>query len=781
MLGSRTFNITPGVVEAEPIVACFLQNYSTKGHHDDNSMERANPVNEQLKMPTVSLKLIIILCWGMISFNSFAQTEAPSWVEFAEKKESGKLGEATLSDYSYSGYHFSEKEIPDVSNWTTFEVTNYGAIPNDTLYDDAGIRAAIDSAIASNQPAVVYLPAGKYLVADTTNENNPFVVNASNIVLKGAGAGPGGTEIYTDQFGSFPWRFHFKAENAGNDDQITSINKRINRGAFTIEVQNGSGLSVGQVVELYHKGVENLGANMPGSSYKSVWNIDNRGVTTLEKHLIESINGNQVTFASPVQYTITADISGAELRKYYTIEEVGVEDILFTSGWTKSPEIYAHHASDFVDYAYRALAFENVQNGWIRNCEFRGWNESLMIEKSIGITVKNILISGKQGHTSYFARRCYGVLFEDCRDIVSPGFQNTGGQGHGPGMRWSTVNTVFRNCEMQSHQSIDCHGYHPYSNLLENVHGGSFRNNGGAENSYPNGGPYMTFWNFEHISRYTTWIFDFWDLTTRRNYTYANPIFVGFQAPAQNITLENTLLNELEGVEVYPKSLFDAQLQLRLYGAYMSASSSEEDFFPVHANDENPQTYWTSKHSGAGEWLLLDLGKPEIVNEVTVDETISRIKDWKLEAFVDGTWETIASGTNIGTDHIIPFDQKATRKLRFTVISMMAGEEGNPISINQFHVSGSSGYVSIDEPGRFHQDFISIYPNPNNSILNIEINLEGDKKIELYNQLGELVWQKTTSQRNIQLSKGKEWKHGLYIVRVTGRGNAVHLKKIVIY
>ncbi|WP_066630713.1 DUF4955 domain-containing protein [Labilibacter marinus] len=722
--------------------------------------------------------LLIFLLPNMLVLQ--AQTEAPSWVQFAEKKESNKLGEATLSDYSYSGYRFSEKEIPDVSAWTKFDVTNYGATPNDANYDDDGIRAAIAAASSSGQPAVVYFPAGKYLVADAANASKPIVINKSNIVLKGAGAGAGGTEIYADQYGDFPWRFHFKADNAASDDLITSISKRINRGDFTIEVQSASALSIGQTVELWHQGVENLEANMPGLSYNPVWNTGNRGVRTLEKHIITSIEGNNVTFKNPVQYNITAEISGAELREYYTIEEVGVEDILFTSGWKNSSEIYTHHGSDFVDYAYRALAFENVKNGWIRNCEIRDWNESLMVEKSMGVTVKNILISGKQGHTSYFARYSYGVLFEDCRDIVPVGFKDAGGQGHGPGMRWSTVNTVFKNCEMQKHQPIDCHGYHPYSNLLDNVYGGSFYNSGGAESAYPNSGPYMTFWNFIHASNYSSKQFDFWDPVNRKTHTYAKPIFVGFQSPGENITFKNEGLNELKDVEAYPKSLFDAQLQLRLYGAYMSASSSKAASLPVNANDRNTQTSWISKDSGADEWLILDLGKAEGIYELTINEPVNIIGDWKLEGFKDGVWETLKTGTHIGANKIIAFDEFVSRKFRFIIVNMKAGEESSSVSIQEFKVSGSNSNVGIFDTRRTNAKFVDIYPNPSSDIIHIEINKEGKKDISIYSSTGKLVWQQSTNHNKVQLSKGSKLIKGIYIIVVTSENNSIQTSKFVI-
>lgn len=733
-------------------------------------------------------RIIVLSLTLMLSTLIQAQTESSLWIEFADKKESNKLGEATLSDYSYAGYHFSEKEIPDVSDWTRFDVTTYGATPDDSIFDDDGIRAAIHAAIESNQPAVVYFPAGKFLVANSANADKPFIINANNIVLKGAGSGEGGTEIYTDQTylnpsGSpiYPWRFHFKADLADIDEAITTINHRINRGDFTVEVADASELRVGQVVNLYHGGKENLEANMPGLSYKPEWvRIINNGIRTYEKHIIEAINGNKITFKNPVQYTMTADISGAELRKYYSIEEVGVEDILFTSGWSKHPEVYAHHASDFVDYAYRALAFENVKNGWIRNVEIRGWNESLMIDKSIGVTVKNLLVSGKQGHTSYFARYSYGILFDNCSDIVPVGFNNAGGQGHGPGMRWSTVNTVFLNCNMQEHQSIDCHGYHPYSNLLDNVSGGCFRGNGGAEIAYPNSGPYMTFWNFVHASNYNSFTYNFWDIVNRKLYTYINPIFVGFRSPGEKITFKNELVDELRDVEAYPKSLFDAQLQLRLYGAYMSASSSKDGFPPVNANDDKAETYWCSEQAGAGQWLMLDLGKAESVNKVTIDELNPGINEWKLEAFIDNEWKTIQTGTGVGTAKVIEFEKLDTRKLRFTIVGMKPGKESSPAEISDFKTTDDGGLVGITDPTQSNKKFVKIFPNPTHDEINLETNIQGEKFIEIYNSVGKKVWQAATTQQKIQLLKATELSSGFYIVQIYGEKNQVFTNKVIL-
>jgi len=88
-----------------------------------------------------------------------AQT-TPVWNQFVQAKANGT--EPTLPDFSYAGYHYSEKELPDISSWPVFDVTTYGAIPNDGVYDDAQVQAAIDAAKANGR-GVVFFPPGKFL------------------------------------------------------------------------------------------------------------------------------------------------------------------------------------------------------------------------------------------------------------------------------------------------------------------------------------------------------------------------------------------------------------------------------------------------------------------------------------------------------------------------------------------------------------------------------------------------------------------------------------------
>ncbi|RXP45689.1 DUF4955 domain-containing protein, partial [Lutibacter sp. HS1-25] len=477
-----------------------------------------------------------------------------------------------------------------------------------------------------------------------------------------------------------------------NSVDITQVTKEIKKGDFEIEVASAANLSIGQYVDLYQRTPANLEANMPGLTPNIRWTpIINNGIRPYEKHVITKIAGNKITFKNPVQLNMPLS-STTVLKTFQTITEVGVEDILFTSGWKHYPEDFLHHASDIVDYAWQAVAFNNVANGWIRNCHFKDWNEGICIEKSIAVTVKDIEFSGKKGHTSYYSRYSYGVLFENCIDNVSEGLSKDPDKGmlHGPGMRWSTTSTVFVNCNMQTNQSIDCHGYHPYANLLDNVRGGILSGSGGAETAYPNSGPYLTFWNFKHNASFTNKTYDFWfisNTTSRHTNTFAYPLFVGFQAAVgKNITFKNEGLDELRNNQVYPNSLFDAQLQLRLYGGYMSASSSKVNAEAKLSNDGDDSTFWESNSAGTGQWLMLDLGVNKTVNKIIVKEVSAAINEWKLEYWDGANWEIITAGTQIGEEKTILFDAVFARKIRFSIVNMLAGKESASVLINEFKI-----------------------------------------------------------------------------------------------
>ncbi|MFD1629392.1 DUF4955 domain-containing protein [Pseudopedobacter beijingensis] len=491
-----------------------------------------------------------------------AQTVAPLWSDYVRDKKEGKI--PFLPDYSYAGYHFSEKPIPDVSIRKYFNVVDFGAKPNDDLSDEQAIQLAIDAAEKHPGGAVVFFPKGKFIINGDTLKRHQIRIKKSNIVLKGSGAGVGGTEIYQPEMWVNNRSVLFKAET-NSSAKLATIVKDAPRETFVVEVDNASKLKPGQDVIVRHRSEEYTRKYFAPQDLKPQWTRlvgEKGGMQIIEIHTIKSINGNKVTFHNPLHLDVTLVKSAPfELYSYSALEECGVEDILFSSNWKSYPEEFVHHKNAIHDNAYIAVGMENVKNSWVRNCEFRDWNDCLFFRAGYAVTVESVRFTGKKGHTSLHARSGYGVLVKKC--------SFNGAQHHGPGTGYSAAGTVVTQCQMDKDQHFDSHGGQPYATLLDDIDGGIFTNLGGPEAGHPHHGQFMVFWNFKHKSS-KDFHYNFWDLQRRRNYTMAHPILVGFQADTK-VTFENEGMNVSFNKAVKPQSLFEAQLALRLTGKDIAA------------------------------------------------------------------------------------------------------------------------------------------------------------------------------------------------------------------
>ncbi|PIB34264.1 hypothetical protein BFP72_01860 [Reichenbachiella sp. 5M10] len=495
--------------------------------------------------------MVVVMGWCVV-----ATAQTPQiWIDYQEDRAQGVIPE--LTDYSYAGYHFSEKEIPDVSDWTYFDVTDYGAVADDELYDDAAIQQAIDAAQASDGPAVVFFPVGKFIVSEDHDTNKKILVSRDSIVLKGSGSAEGGTEIFMDQsrVQNGHWQFLFETNTSAVSGN-TFITEPVPEGAHSVIVEDASGFVVGEVVLISHKSTAFAEAHFGELELDESWTRlfgYGGGMSLYELHEISEINGSKITFKNPVQTGLPLLSSKYTVAHYSLIEEVGVEDILFTSDWENYPEDFYHHKDDIHDYAWNAVQFSHVRNAWLRNCEFRHWNQVMDVRESIGVTVENVVLSGKKGHASFLTRRGYGLLVKDCDDQV--------GQHHGPGTGYSGVNTVYLRHKMLTDQSIDSHSGQPYATLMDDVDGGVMDKNGGPYESYPHHGQDFTFWNYVHKASGPK-TYDYWNATNRNGNTYAHPHFIGFQAN-DVVNQIDMGIHQMEGQRVSPASLFEAQLALR--------------------------------------------------------------------------------------------------------------------------------------------------------------------------------------------------------------------------
>ncbi len=489
------------------------------------------------------------------------------FADFVAARRAGR--EPRLPDFSYAGYHLADAPLPDVASRQgpfarRFVVTAYGAVPNDDGHDDLAVQAAIAAAEAAGG-GVVFFPAGRYLLSPNEDPKQGLRISHSGVVLKGAGAGDGGTELVMDKMKR---GFFIRVEpRRGKAETLATVVGGAAREGFTVDVADAVKLSVGQWIV-----VSGGGAAYNEAHWEEIWpfpetwsRMHKAGNQFGEIHQIRAIEprpddtgGARVHFTAPLHFAIKPGTGATfTLRSLELIEEIGIEDIRFTGKWSSYPETFVHHKDAIHDTAWSGLYLVRVANSWVRRCEFRDFNQSLQATNSVGVTFEALRFTGKKGHTSVHVRRGYGMLTKDSVDLA--------GHHHGPGLGYWGAGTVYLRHRMTVDQAIDSHSGSPYATLFDGVEGGVISGNGGPGANLPHHGHHLVFWNFVHRASGKK-SYDFWSTDKRVNNTFARPTFAGFRATTPVVFADESTkvaANEAFGATAQPGSLFEAQLALR--------------------------------------------------------------------------------------------------------------------------------------------------------------------------------------------------------------------------
>eukprot|EP00123_Amoebidium_parasiticum_P007046 comp17838_c0_seq1/m.17986 comp17838_c0_seq1/g.17986 ORF comp17838_c0_seq1/g.17986 comp17838_c0_seq1/m.17986 type:complete len:748 (-) comp17838_c0_seq1:87-2330(-) len=483
------------------------------------------------------------------------------WLDYVEAQQTGRR--AVLPDFSHAGYRYSEAPIPHIVG-PIFNVLDYGAQTGQ--YCDETIQKAIAAAEAAGG-GVVYFPPGVYHMSPDSNPDHLLFIRTSNIVLRGAGAEPPGESVILIE--------SMKPVNGVHQVTVTpsiprgkslaKVTKAVAHGDYSVEVDSSKKMSIGQEVYIHHQSTSLAKSHydpMPLSNrYKR---LHENGFLVTEHHRVVAIEGNRVVFGEPIQIDIPlCGDAPITLKESGLISEVGIEDIRFVGRWDAHPEAFVHHKDAIHDYGWEALRVDRVRNGWIRRCVFEDLNTGLTLDSCCGFTVENCRFVGKRGHSALVVRRGYGVLVKDCID--------TAGHHHGPNVGYQGVNTVYLRHRSIAGQQIDSHSGSPYCTLLDfTTEGGVLSGSGGPIDSLPHHGRHLVLWNYHHRSRDSCCCnvhYDFWTghkVTGRPEAEFCLPILVGLHGDTVSVDTSSCMAVESLGAPVWPPSLFEAQLALRL-------------------------------------------------------------------------------------------------------------------------------------------------------------------------------------------------------------------------
>lgn len=118
------------------------------------------------------------------------------------------------------------------------------------------------------------------------------------------------------------------------------------------------------------------------------------------------------------------------------------------------------------------------------------------------------------------------------------------------------------------------------------------------------------------------------------------------------------------------KSAFAINLAKGTKASASNVRGNAEEFGADKAIDGSNDTYWSTDDQTTGASLTINFGKPTLFNRFLVQEYIrlgQRVKGFKIEGLVDGSWKELAKATTIGYKRILRFPSVKATQVRFTI------------------------------------------------------------------------------------------------------------------
>lgn len=502
----------------------------------------------------------------------------PAWQDFYTGSK-----ENVLLDFSYAGYMHGEVAPADVYtlNYEVFDVCDYGAVPGDGKSDRKAFLAAVEAAKAKSG-AIIYFPEGEFDLHAATDDEKTYsegiIITRGNLILKGAGRDKTTILMSAPNIPAKP-EIMYSSEvminikhNSGLAD-ITTVTGDAAKGTFSVDVASAAGLKRGDWVCLSLVNndpalvLQELGTQARFDNInKSGYQIVTEGVTVYDYHQIASIDGTRVTFVEPIMHPVESRW-GWKIQKYNHYENVGVEDITFRGNARAD---FKHHRSWEDDGAYKPINLMRLTNSWMRRVRFTDVSECSSIVNCANVSVYDVEITGKRGHASIRSQGSSRVFIGKVTDQTSgPAVANASlmmdgaGQYHAVGISKPSMGAVLWRNSWGKDSNFESHATQPRASLFDCCRGAFLSSRqGGDSNQMPNHLDDLTIWNFNETvpepSKYISW----WNYTSSY-WKFLPPTIVGYAGQVQ-FDPETVKLDEGHGANVYPESLYEAQLQKRL-------------------------------------------------------------------------------------------------------------------------------------------------------------------------------------------------------------------------
>lgn len=444
-----------------------------------------------------------------------------------------------LPDFSYAGYGFGLAPIPAEAG-TIIDVTDHGAIPDDGLDDTKAVLRALAAANAVKGKVTLRFPKGRTQITEVLR------ITRSDIILDGAGDGPGGSELWFPRplklidkshdydelreylvrekkqqvepehnidylFTEYTWSggmIYVAPEGSrpvsydGTKDVRDPVlangvaGKQFGR---TLTVDDASKLEVGDVVQLQWFSVEGPKSRILKSLYGDTdlpigshhWTFPNRPVVA-QATRVAAIRGKTVTLGDPLLHDVRAD-QPAVVADWRHLTNVGIQNLRLQ--FPEAPA-FGHH----LEQGYNGIYMTGVFDGWIRDLTIDRADSGILTDNAASLTISGITTTGdRRAHYSVHVGAVHNVLVKDLKvenPVVHPLSINT-----------RSTRSVFLRSVIGRDAVIDQHSGSNHQNLFDQVElhidpqqgkdGWHYQLwvGGGAPYWKPGHGLYNTLWN----------------------------------------------------------------------------------------------------------------------------------------------------------------------------------------------------------------------------------------------------------------------------------------------
>ena len=446
-------------------------------------------------MRTHSITLIIftIAVIGCGQHPSKDETKIPVVLqEYIENPQT-----ARITDFSYAGY-FQGDSFPSFKpkDYPVFNVTDYGAVPDDGKDDINAIQRAINDAEKAGK-GVVRFPPGVFDF-DVKTAQRFLEIKSSNIILLGGGPAADGTTLHDHSpsrtpvagklwlAGVYPGVVKVgKTSLLGEENPFDFPENKLatlgnaSMNSHTVSCMNPENLEVGEHYLLTLE--EDIDTSLLKSMISPLKKVARNYAVIDEKSkyrvrfwvTIDNIEGNQLTFTSPLLWELKEKWNPTLWKVPWMIQNVHIAGFHLKSDWN---EEFHHHLSDIHDNGWDHIKYRWAVNCMVKDVHHENTSSAISLSSCYQVSVIDCRISGNPGHNGFV------IGGNSTRNLMYN--LQSGSNFHTFGISGNSSGNVFFNCYAEAPSAIDCHGSIAIMNLFDNIYGCTWKH-GGSGSAFP--------------------------------------------------------------------------------------------------------------------------------------------------------------------------------------------------------------------------------------------------------------------------------------------------------